>query len=463
MLTRGSPATFFCTPLKHQVGAIRATSTKHILLKNIGDATVSLVAWYLLGYGFAFGEDAGHFIGTSFFVFTGSPFAATSGNSTAVSFLDCLFQWSFAATCTTVVSGAVADRIPVKAYLVYAFLTSALFYPLLAHAVWADDGWASPARENPLFGCGVIDFAGSGIVHMLGGAIGLFISKKVRSRPGRFFPPKHWDGTLKNHTDQPQLNEAGFRSNDATWMTLGTFLLWLGWYGFNCGSVSEISTTESQNAAGRAALNTSIGAGEHWVLLQFYTCEAPNDSLKKSWSITFEYARGGASIQIEHRTPSYRAQRWRCRAWGCAFSMLFELGYHRWSPEYRRGDDIEDPLHVATFDVDGGEEADRAERVRLAENDLGEKTLAIIAKHNAEHEKEAFTWPWSTHINLHGAACNGILAGLVGITAGENTDVPKMMTRYSHHVVCSTCVACDPASMENHRSRETDAWWRWWL
>ncbi|CBJ33654.1 Ammonium transporter [Ectocarpus siliculosus] len=376
---------FFCLVLvlllqggfaSYEVGAIRETSTQHILLKNIGDATVSLVAWYLLGYGFAFGEDAGHIIGTSFFVFTESPFAATSGNSTAVSFLDCLFQWSFAATCTTVVSGAVADRIPVKAYLVYAFLTSALFYPLLAHAVWTDDGWASPAREYPLFGCGVIDFAGSGIVHMFGGAIGLFVSRKVRSRGGRFFPAKHWDGgangsKLKNHTDQPQLNEAGFRSNDPAWMTLGTFLLWLGWYGFNCGSVSEISTTGSQNAAGRAALNTSIGA-----------------------------------------------------AWGCAFSMLFELGYHRWTPKYRRGDDIEDPLHLAPFDVDGGEEADRAERVRVAETHLSKKTLAKIAKHNAEHEKEVFTWPWSTHINLHGAACNGILAGLVGITAGCATMSP---------------------------------------
>ncbi|CAM9936667.1 unnamed protein product [Ectocarpus sp. 4 AP-2014] len=104
--------------------------------------------------------------------------------------------------------------------------------------------------------------------------------------------------------------------------------------------------------------------------------------------------------------------------------MLFELGYHRWSPKYRRGDDIEDPLHLAPFDVDGGEEADRAERLRIAETGLSAKTLEKIVEHNAEHEREAFTWPWSTHINLHGAACNGILAGLVGITAGCATMSP---------------------------------------
>lgn len=141
-------------------------------------------------------------------------------------------------------------------------------------------------------------------------------------------------------------------------------------------------------------------------------------------------------------------------AWGCAFSMLFELVYHRWSPEYRRGDDIEDPLHVAPFDVDRGEEEDRAERMRVATTHLSKKTLAKIAKHKAEHEKEAFTWPWSTHINLHGAACNGILAGLVGITAGENTGRPKMLSRYAHLAVCSTCVAFYPDSMENRRSGE---------
>lgn len=78
---------------------------------------------------------------------------------------------------------------------------------------------------------GTLDFAGSGVVHMFAGGIGIFITRKVKSRGARFFKAKEWDSesNLKNHTNRPQINEAGFRPNDPAWMTLGCFLLWLGW------------------------------------------------------------------------------------------------------------------------------------------------------------------------------------------------------------------------------------------
>eukprot|EP00903_Cladosiphon_okamuranus_P022740 g20932.t1 len=196
------------------------------------------------------------------------PFAETPEQSTAIAFLKCLYQWSFAAACTTIISGAVADRIPFKVYLIYAFLTSAIFYPILAYWVWADDGWLSATRTNPFLGCGVLDFAGSGVVHMCGGAIALIIAFLVRPRSDRFFRAGDMDeednvasGTLKNHTNKGQINEADFQPNDMAWMTLGCFLLWIGWYGFNCGSTLQISTVESQKTAGRAAMNTTIAAG----------------------------------------------------------------------------------------------------------------------------------------------------------------------------------------------------------
>eukprot|EP00752_Nemacystus_decipiens_P014589 g12992.t1 len=348
-----------------RVGAIRATSSRSILLKNLSDATVSLVAWYMFGYGIAFGEDAGHVVGTDF--------GDTSSENIAMSSLECLFAWSFAATCTTVVSGAIADRIAFKAYIVYAFLTSAVFYPLLAHAVWAEKGWASTTVEDPLFDCGVIDFAGSGVVHMSAGGIGIFIARKVKSRGARFFKAREWDRetNLKNHTDRPQINEADFSPNDPAWMTLGCFLLWLGWYGFNCGSTLQISTIEKQNTAGRAAVTTTVGAAS-----------------------------------------------------GCIFSMLIELVYNLWAPKYRQQDPVDDPLHVAPFDVDAGEPAShRLGQPQLvpqprARAVLRKETLDKIKRHEKTENKSGFTWPFSTHVNLHGAAVNGILAGLVGITAG---------------------------------------------
>eukprot|EP00903_Cladosiphon_okamuranus_P011584 g10897.t1 len=311
----------------YEVGAIRETSTRYILLKNISDATVSLVAWYMLGYGIAFGDDAGRVIGTSQFFF----------------------------------AGAIADRIPFKAYIVYSFLTSALFYPLLAHGVWSKEGWAAAFEGgNPVLTCGVLDFAGSGVVHMAAGGIGIFIARKVKSRGARFFKAREWDSgsNIKNHTDRPQINEAGFRPNDPAWMTLGCFLLWLGWYGFNCGSTYGISTTEAQTTAGRAAMNTTIAAAS-----------------------------------------------------GCIFSMLIELVYHLWSPEYRQQDPIDDPLHVIPLNVDAGSPEGLEERKRRAETILRKETLDKIKRHKDYEEKAGFTWPFSTHKNLHTAAVNGILAG----------------------------------------------------
>eukprot|EP00903_Cladosiphon_okamuranus_P022254 g20464.t1 len=366
----------------YEVGAISGTSSiRPILLKNIGDASVSLVAWICIGYALSSGKDKGGLIGGTFFALTDGPFEETGSETTAaMDFLTCLYRWSFAAACTTIISGAVADRIPFKTYIIYAFLTSAIFYPVLAHWVWAEKGWASPYKEKPIFGCGVLDFAGSGVVHMCGGGIGLIIAKLVTPRRGRFFPGNYWDNhttqwrsRLKNHTDRPQINEADFSSNDMAWMTLGGFLLWIGWYGFNCGSTLGISTNESQRTAGRAALNTTIAA-----------------------------------------------------AFGCVFSILIELAYHLRSPSYRRDEDIVDPLHKATRDWDA----------RIVDNDaLDDDTRNMITKENSDeivkmikdhrnaHRLEgpwwrSFTWPYSTHENIHGAAVNGILAGLVGITAG---------------------------------------------
>ncbi|CAN0182284.1 unnamed protein product [Ascophyllum nodosum] len=246
----------------------------------------------------------------------------------------------------------------VKAYFTYSFFTSALFYPVLAHAVWSDDGWASPKKEDPLWGCGVIDYAGSGVVHMLGGGIGLLIARQVKAREGRFFEGREWHPgtTLKNHTSARQINEASFRPNDPAWMTLGCFLLWLGWYGFNCGSGLKISTTAQQNTAGHAAMNTTIGA-----------------------------------------------------AVGCVASMVFEEVYHIWSPKYRRGRDFEDPLHRDPRNL--------GRSLYEVGQNVTSRELARIRKHEAEHSRE-FRWPFSTHKSLHAAACNGMLAGLVGITAG---------------------------------------------
>lgn len=110
-------------------------------------------------------------------------------------------------------------------------------------------------------------------------------------------------------------------------------------------------------------------------------------------------------------------------ACGCIFSMIIELIYHRWSPEYRQQDPIEDALHLIPHNWDAGRPESDDERQQRATRYLrerGGKELEKIAKHRRDHAGP--TWPYSTHKNLHGAAVNGILAGLIGQVQGAVSD-----------------------------------------
>lgn len=135
----------------------------------------------------------GKFIGTNSFALKGDAFM-DGGDIVAVGYASWLFQWAFAATAATIVSGAVAERVSFNAYIVYSVVLTSFIYPVVVHWGWAG-GWASAWREDDLlFDCGVIDFAGSGVVHMTGGIAALCAAIAVGPRLGRF------DGT--NHHQQ---------------------------------------------------------------------------------------------------------------------------------------------------------------------------------------------------------------------------------------------------------------------
>jgi Amt family ammonium transporter len=165
-------------------GSVRTKNTKNILIKNVLDACVGAIAWFLFGYGFAFGKTEGHtpnsFIGSGNFAMTD----VSSPGDTAFY----LFQWAFSAAAATIVSGSVAERTKFIAYLGYSFFLTAFVYPLVVHWGWSAEGWLGPWRENgpKLFGVGMLDFAGSGIVHMVGGLAGLMGAYMVGPRRGRF-------------------------------------------------------------------------------------------------------------------------------------------------------------------------------------------------------------------------------------------------------------------------------------
>lgn len=205
------------------VGSIRSKNAKNIILKNLLDACFGAIFFYLLGFGFAYGGDygdstnGGKFIGWDHFALSGVPKA---------DYHSWFFQFAFAATAATIVSGAVAERTKFEGYVAYAIFLTSWVYPVIAHWVWSGTGWASAFREDDfLFDTGVIDFAGCGVVHMTGGLAALAGAWAVGPRIGRF------DADGKPQT---------IPGHNASLAILGVFILWFGWYGFNPGSALAI-------------------------------------------------------------------------------------------------------------------------------------------------------------------------------------------------------------------------------
>ncbi|CAN0392038.1 unnamed protein product, partial [Discosporangium mesarthrocarpum] len=145
--------------------------------------------WYLTGYGIAMGDDSytdNGFIGTDAFLLTTNRFRGVDVD-VGYNWAGWLFQWAFAATTATIVSGAVVERVTFGAYVIYAVSLLGFIYPVVVHWGWSSNGWASAWRwENLLMDCGALDFAGSGVVHMTGGIAALVGAWMLGPRAGRF-------------------------------------------------------------------------------------------------------------------------------------------------------------------------------------------------------------------------------------------------------------------------------------
>jgi len=201
-------------------GSVRAKNVKNIMLKNILDACVGALGFWSLGYGVAYGKyhDGNELVGSSFFFLSGQ-FERKDA------FYNFFFQFAFAATAATIVSGAVAERCGMGAYAGYSWFLTAFVYPVVAHWVWSDKGFLSAFKKEPLLNVGTVDFAGCGVVHMVGGAAAGIGAWVLGPRIGRF---------------DPNVPPEEFMGHSAPLTVLGTFILWVGWYGFNGGSTLAI-------------------------------------------------------------------------------------------------------------------------------------------------------------------------------------------------------------------------------
>jgi len=221
-----------------EAGTVQAKNTQSILMKNLLIGCVSSICWWLFGFGIAFGEDKDKFIGTNLFVAQNKDFMLQDGTLQYVSWF---FQWAFCATGGTIVSGAVAERVQLPGFCLFSIVMTTLIYPVVVHWTWGG-GWLSEADgDKGLY----TDFAGSGIVHLCGGVAALCGAAVIGARAGR------WESTW-----DPEPNSIPL-------VVLGTFILWFGWYGFNCGSTVSMTGDGNANAntAALVAMTTTLAAG----------------------------------------------------------------------------------------------------------------------------------------------------------------------------------------------------------
>ena len=225
-----------------EAGFCRRKNAVNILSKNLIVFVVATLAFWAVGYSLMFGT-GNRFIGSGGWFLTGFPetYGLISGSGLSVSTFF-LFQTAFAATAATIVSGAVAERIQFSAFIMFSLLLTGIAYPITGHWVWSSEGWLGAA--------GFSDFAGSTVVHSVGGWSALMGAAFVGPRIGKY--------------QEGQTN--ALPGHNMSLSMLGCLILWIGWFGFNPGSelaansavpFIAVTTNLSAAAGGIAAAGTS--------------------------------------------------------------------------------------------------------------------------------------------------------------------------------------------------------------
>lgn len=210
-----------------EAGFIRAKNSSNLIMKNFIDFCFASIVYFIVGYAFMFGAGT-DLIGLNGFLLLDAP------NSSGIPlFAFVLFQAAFAGAAATIVAGAVAERMKFSVYLIYTVILSAFIYPIVGHWIWGG-GWLAQI--------GFADFAGSTVVHALGGSTALIGAYILGPRIGKF----NKDGT-------PNI----IAGHNIPMAALGTFILWFGWFGFNAGSTLSVG---DGSAIALISLNTCLAA-----------------------------------------------------------------------------------------------------------------------------------------------------------------------------------------------------------
>lgn len=213
-----------------EAGFVRARNVANIFMKNFFDLSIGAIGYWAIGFGLMFGASNGIFGSDQFFL-DGLPEVYPGLTIPGYAFF--FFQFAFAATAATIASGAMAGRTEFKGYLIYSLIVTVIIYPIVGHWIWGG-GWLAEM--------GFTDFAGSTVVHSTGAWVGLVGALFLGPRRNRFGPAGM---PMPGHS----MTLAG----------LGTFILWLGWFGFNPGS--QLNADAASIALITVTTNLAAAAG----------------------------------------------------------------------------------------------------------------------------------------------------------------------------------------------------------
>lgn len=236
-----------------EAGFTRGKNTANILFKNFVDFMFGSLLFWFIGFGFMFGSDGSGFIGIP----NWGDLSFYHGDLPVEGFL--MFETVFCATSATIVSGAMAERTKFSMYVIYSAVISLFIYPIEGHWTWGG-GWLCNEAEDGFmmqtFGAVFHDFAGSAIVHSVGGVLALIGAMALGARRGKYAK----DGSSR-----------AIPGHSLTLAALGVFILWLGWFGFNPGSQLAASGEVNRKAICHVLLTTNLAAAAGGIATMFVT------------------------------------------------------------------------------------------------------------------------------------------------------------------------------------------------
>lgn len=231
-----------------ELGGVRQKNSQNILAKNMLVPVLTFMGWYVVGFGLAFGvpdpsKPMNRWCGTQYFAMSGFL------NNKAL-FKTWFFQGAFADTTASIVSGGIAERMTLSAFMIHTVCMTSIIYPICVYWAWSGSGWlnypdptGAPQMISSVGSVAYKDWAGSGVIHLVGGIAALVGAIIVGPRKGRF---------------DPAVSQEEFAPSSVPFTVLGTFVLWFGWYGFNPGCISAMNTAFLAENAAMVVCNTTL-------------------------------------------------------------------------------------------------------------------------------------------------------------------------------------------------------------